>query len=70
MSQIESTIVGQILGRESAEVAKRGGTVIALVGDNALFHLENDRWPQAVDVKKVAQYANVFTELAFQFTTS
>jgi hypothetical protein len=51
-------------------VAKRGGTVIALVGDNALFHLENDRWPQAVDVNKVAEYANVFTELAFQFTTS
>ena len=70
VSQIESTIVGQILGRESAEVAKRGGTVIALVGDNALFHLENDRWPQAVDVNKVAEYANVFTELALQFTTS
>ena len=57
-----------MLGRESAEVAKRGGSVVALVGTNALFHLESDRWPMAVDVDQVAKYSNVFTELALQLT--
>ncbi len=68
MGDVNPTDPEIMLGRESAEVAKRGGSVVALVGTNALFHLESDRWPMAVDVDRVAKYSNAFTELALQLT--
>ena len=34
-----------------------GGLCIALVGDNKLFHLPQDRWPEAVDLAAVGRTA-------------
>ena len=58
------------LGGESQVVARHGGRVAALVGGNALFHLETDRWPEAVDVEAVARFANAFTDVALQLAQS
>ena len=35
----------------------------ALVGGNALFHIETDRWPHAVDVEVVRKAANAYSAL-------
>ena len=67
---VNSTESGIMLGRESLEVSRRGGRIIALVGTNALFHLESDRWPESVDVNKVASFSNAFIELSLELTKS
>jgi hypothetical protein len=67
---VNSTEPGIMLGRESLEVSKRDGRIIALVGTNALFHLESDRWPESVDVNKVASFSNAFIELSLELTKS
>ena len=54
---------GLVPGLESQEMHSRGGRVIALVGGNAHFHLESDRWPDAVDAKAVAEQANAVANL-------
>ena len=57
---------GITVGDESQAVARQGGHVVAIVGGNTLFHLESDRWPQAVDVEAVAGFGKAFTEVALQ----
>ena len=61
---------GTTLGGESQVAARHGGRVVALIGNNALFHLEVDRWPEAVDVEAVARFANAFTDVALQLAQS
>ena len=61
---------GTTLGGESQLVARHGGRVVALIGNNALFHLETDRWPEAVDVEAVARFAKAFTDIALQLAHS
>ena len=61
---------GTTVGDESQEVARQGGRVVAMVGGNALFHLESDRWPEAVDVEAVAAFANAFADVALQLVKS
>lgn len=48
---------------EAHNVHLAGGRYVSLVGSNALFHLEADRWPEAVDVAAVARYARGFADL-------
>ncbi len=60
---------GTTLGQESQVVARRGARVVATVGGNELFHLESDRWPEAVDVDAVAKIANAFTNVAMQLAS-
>ena len=55
---------GTTVGLESQVVARRGGRVVATVGGNALFHLESDRWPEAVEVEAVARFANAYSDVA------
>ena len=55
---------GTTVGQESQVVAGCGGRVVATVGGNVLFHLESDRWPEAVDVEAVARFANAYSEVA------
>ena len=55
---------GTIVGGESNVVAEHGARTIGLVGGNALFHLETDRYPRAVDVGAVARQAAAFSEVA------
>jgi len=76
--QVEDNLIAQCLeyvipaggditvGGESQEIARQDGYVTALVGGNALFHLQTDRWPQAVDVEVVTRVAKAYSDLASQ----
>ena len=57
-------------GAESQAVARRGGRVAAMVGGNALFHLESDRWPKSVDVGAVSGFATAFGGVNLQLAGS
>ena len=43
-----------------------GGTYLSIVGADRLFHHPRDRWPDAVDVDRIARYARAFTDLGLQ----
>jgi hypothetical protein len=53
---------------ESREVHKVGGRYITLVGSNPLFHLPDDRWPDAVDIGAVSRCAAAFVQVALALT--
>ena len=55
---------GTMVGAESTFAFRRGARCVALAGAHATFHMEADRWPDAVDVEAVASYANAFANLA------
>ena len=55
---------GTIVGGESQAVAAQGGRLVSMVGGNALFHIESDRWPEAIDVTAIARIANSFSYVA------
>jgi hypothetical protein len=62
---------GVIVGGESQEIASQGGRVICMIGsNNPLFHLESDRWPDAVDIEAVAGFSNAFTDIALQLANA
>lgn len=42
---------------ETRDIHRAGGRYLTLVGTNRLFHLPQDRWPDAVDVPAVARIA-------------
>lgn len=55
---------GEVPGGESRDIHLRNGRYISVAGRHALFHLEADRWPQAIDVPSVSKYATAFSSLA------
>ena len=57
---------GVTVGAESQVIAGLGGRVTAMVGGNPLFHLESDRWPDAVDVDAVAGFAAAYSDVAIE----
>lgn len=61
-------LVGTRPAGEAMNIHQRGGRYISLVGGDALFHLEADRWPEAADVASVASYADAFAQLAIGLT--
>ena len=54
---------GTMVGAESTFVFRRGARCVALAGGHATFHMEADRWPDAVDVEAAVCYANAFADL-------
>ena len=42
---------------ETRDIHRAGGHCLALSGSNRLFHLPQDRWPDAVDVPAIARIA-------------
>lgn len=44
-------------GGESRNIYDLGGRYISLLGGSDVFHLEADRWPQAIDPDAIAAYA-------------
>ena len=62
--------LGVILGRESAFVANMGANIVVLQGTNALFHLQEDRWPISVDVEKIAKLSKSFNQIAFELANA
>ena len=61
---------GTIVGGESQSVAAQGGRLVSVVGGNALFHIESDRWPEAIDVAAIARIANAFSEVAMTLASA
>jgi hypothetical protein len=49
---------------ESREIHKCGGRYITLVGSNPLFHMPEDRWPDAVDIEAVSRCSAAFVQVA------
>jgi hypothetical protein len=60
--------VGDTVGAESQVIARAGGRVAAIVGHSPLFHLEADRWPEAIDPEAISKVSNAFTNLALQMS--
>jgi len=42
-------------GGETRDIHRKGGRYLTLVGTNPLFHLPQDRWPEAVDLAAVTR---------------
>ena len=42
---------------ETRDIHRAGGRYLTLVGTNKLFHLPQDRWPDAVDAAAIARIA-------------
>ena len=69
VNPVESAERGSLFPGESRVVVSLGGRVVTLVGrGNPVFHLESDRWPDAVDVEAVSRFANGFADLALQLS--
>ena len=58
--------VGEPPAGEARHIHAGGGTYLSVVGDNGLFHHPWDRWPDAVDVDRIARYATAFTEVGLR----
>lgn len=57
---------GEAPAGEARHVHDGGGTYLSVVGGNGLFHHPRDRWPDAVDVDRIARYARAFTEIGLR----
>ena len=55
---------GQVPFGESRAIHKAGGRYLTLIGSNDLFHLEQDRWPDAVDVGAIERIATAAGQMA------
>jgi hypothetical protein len=49
---------------EARAIQHAGGRYVTLVGSNALFHLPQDRWPDALDLDVLARSAAAFARVA------
>jgi hypothetical protein len=49
---------------ETRDIHRAGGRYLTLVGTNKLFHLPQDRWPDAVDVASIARTAAAASRIA------
>lgn len=61
---------GTVSGGESRNIHQAGGDYVSLVGGSAVFHLQEDRWPDAVDVRQVAAVAKGMTALTLRVANS
>jgi hypothetical protein len=55
---------GLVPSGETRDIHRAGGRYLTLVGTNALFHLPQDRWPDAVDVAAIARMAAAASRIA------
>ncbi len=53
---------------ETRDIHKAGGRYLTLVGTNPLFHLPQDRWPHAVDVRAVTCIATAAAQMALRLS--
>jgi len=57
---------GAMPSGESREIAREGGAYVSFLGASGLFHLEEDRWPDAVDVPQIAAIARATSALVLK----
>jgi len=62
--------MGSRPGGEARNIYDGGGRFISLLGGNKLFHHPDDRWPDAIGLKKIVSVADGFTKLAVQLASS
>ena len=55
-------------GGEARNIHDGAGRYISLRGSNGLFHHPHDRWPGAVDVDRIARFAEAFIAIATELT--
>jgi hypothetical protein len=55
--------LGTVPAGEARTIHLGGGRYVSFLGSNALFHNPADRWPDAVDVPKVARFARALIAL-------
>ena len=55
---------------EARHIHDGGGNYLSIVGANGLFHHPADRWPDAVDVDRIARYAQAFTDVGLQLANA
>jgi hypothetical protein len=55
---------------EARNVFDGGGNFVSILGGNGLFHHPADRWPEAVDVERLASFAEAFAELALEMAAA
>jgi hypothetical protein len=68
--QVEFLPIGSVAGGESQIVHQQGGRCVAIAGGFGLFHMIEDRWPEAVDATSVARFATAFSDLLTQQAAS
>jgi hypothetical protein len=56
--------VGSRPAGEARNIHDAGGRYVSVLGNSPYFHSREDRWPSAVDVHVVGQFAAAFAELA------
>ncbi len=55
--------LGTVPAGEARTIHLGGGRYVSLLGSNPLFHNPADRWPDAVDVPRVAQFARALIDI-------
>jgi len=78
LTEAELTRVGQapdvvapktlVPSGETRDIHRAGGRYVTLVGSNPLFHLQQDRWPHAVDAGAVTRIAAAAAGLVVKLT--
>jgi hypothetical protein len=53
---------------ETRDIHRAGGRYVTLVGSNRLFHLPQDRWPDAVDVPAIARIAAASAQMVLRLS--
>ena len=61
---------GEAPAGEARHIHDGGGNYLSIVGANGLFHHPADRWPDAVDVDRIARYARAFTDVGLQLANA
>jgi hypothetical protein len=56
--------------REARNIFDGGGRYVSLLGGNGLFHHQDDRWPDAVDMEKTTKLAAAFCDLTVALANS
>jgi hypothetical protein len=57
-------------GGEARNIHVGGGRYVSLLGGSPFFHNLADRWPEAVNVTAVAQFAAAVSDVATTLTAS
>jgi len=53
---------------ETRDIHRAGGRYVTLVGSNPLFHLPDDRWPEAINTEVVTRVAAAAAALVVKLT--
>lgn len=53
---------------ETRDIHHKGGRYLTLVGSNPLFHLPQDRWPEAIDLAAVTRIAAAAAQIVLALT--